>query len=153
MMHAITLVRDIVTFSMPAVPDVAEECVFTCTIPERRVNRNNELWVELTNPACQYMSSVIASYDEPMDADNEDGVADSDAEGNDDYEADVHNESREDGPAPSTPKPEQAEATIDEVVSAEVVPTVEPESAVKVTSTELKSKVQTSLATFFTEHK
>ena len=88
------------------------------------------------------MSSVIASYDDaPMDDD-----ADSDAEDNDDHEADVHNESQENEPAPSTPPLEQAGATTDEV--AKDAPMVEPESAVKVTSTERKS-VQKSLATFF----
>ena len=84
-----------------------------------------------------------------MDADTEDDDADNDAEGNDDHEADVHNESRENEPAPSTPKLEQVGATIDEVANAKDAPMVEPESAVKVTSNELnKSKVQKSLATF-----
>ena len=92
------------------------------------------------------MSSVAASYDDaPMDADSEGDDADIDAEGNDDHEADVHNENRENEPAPSTPKP------VDEVANAKDVPMVEPESAVKVTSTERKS-VQKSLA-FFPEGK
>lgn len=148
-LKTLAIARQSVTFSMPVVPGVADECVFSCAIPDNRVNGNSELWIELTGPVCEYMSKVIASYDDEVDADNEDNDADGDAEGDDDHETDVHNESRENEPAPSTPKPEQVEEIVDEGANARDVPTVEPESAVKVTSTELKSKVQKSLKTFF----
>ena len=100
------------------------------------------------------MSSVIASYNETANAgEDEGGDADEDVEGGADDDAEEHNEGHEEVPAPSTPQPEHDHTTIDRDASAEVAPTVEPESAIKVSASELQSKVQRSMKSFFAVQK
>lgn len=63
-LQAIALQVDYVPVQAPAVPNVTDACVLTCMCGADRHNRHSELWVELTEHACHYISKVVGHYDE-----------------------------------------------------------------------------------------